>query len=531
MKLATAAEMRALDAATIERAGMPAAVLMENAGADAASWLAARFPAKTTFLCVCGTGNNGGDGLVVARHLVRRGRNVAVLLAGDPARCGAETKRNAAALLAYAGIAPAGARQLATLLDRCDVVIDALLGTGTNGAPRAAERAIIDSINESGKTVIALDLPSGLVAGDCISPGPVIRATATLTFGVPKLGMQTAAGREACGRIIVHDIFFPAALGDEAIGDRFWTDAAMVRDILPGRALAAHKGRMGRVLVIAGSIAYPGAARLAALGALAGGPGLVHLALPAALRASFGSGPADVIVHAIGNCDGCFGPGSVTELAELANTMDAVVLGPGIGRAPETRACVQNLVAALTTKLFVDADGIRALALADGGLAVPVTPTTVLTPHPGELAALGGHVPPPVDGFEAFVAGLSVTYGCTILAKDASSLVATPAGHRSWIASGHPALARGGSGDVLAGYIGALAARGLSVEAAATAGAWLHGTAARLAARRFGQDGVTAQNLASCLALAAEQTRQGQSQETGDPEQWNWNETEEPEND
>ncbi|MDR2733364.1 MAG: NAD(P)H-hydrate dehydratase [Spirochaetota bacterium] len=565
--LASAEEMLKLDQETCAQKGIRAELLMENAGQQAAQYLAREFAPGTRFLFFCGGGNNGGDGFVAARHLARMGFRPRVIFAGDPDKASPLCRRNHDWLIDY--LPGSVTAWDGNLPQDTDVIVDALLGVGARGETREPIASCIRAINQArkdcdihvaslagvrhpcrssgrnlllqartsasgvalhaarqarkdcGSHIVSLDIPSGLYAGaESVSGDCIVRADTTLTFGHPKIGMQISPMREYCGRIILFDIFFPAELSESILSPRWWVTGSSLRQILPSRPSAAHKGTMGRLLIIAGSAMYPGAAILAARGALASGTGLVHLAIPASAAGILPNRPADVIVHAIPDAGlGYFGNSSVPALSELLPGMSALVLGPGLGRQQESLDCARRIIANWDRPLLLDAD---ALPVMHDPCALPSQ--TVCTPHYGEFMRLvqsgrasASDADPCACMREDQARDLAARTHAIIVVKDASNLVACPDGRCYWLTSGHPCLARGGMGDVLAGYLGGLLARGMDPRNAALLAVWLHGAGAHRAQIKHGSDGVTAEILAATLAPGLARLQKGEMNIPSEP--------------
>ncbi len=533
MKLATTAEMRELDRLAWDRYGIPGLLLMENAGRAVArevmallvengrlgSQAAGAGEAERPVVGIwAGKGNNGGDGFCAARHLLELGADVRVTLFAEAAAVDGDAAVNLA-IIRRLGVevaerldGPNDADLLA--LSRGDVVVDALLGTGFSGPLRGPLAAAVRAINESRRPVVSVDVPSGLDADTGLGE-PCVKATVTVTLGLPKRGLVVEPGLDRVGRLIVAPISMPPELleGDEVRGT--WVQADEAAAAFPERPRAAHKGDFGHLLVIAGARGYTGAPVLAAMGAVRAGAGLVTLAVPQALWSVVGRRLREVMVQPVtaGGKGDRFGPESLADVLALAERASAAALGPGLGRDPETTAFVRELLDRLSPRLpmVIDADGLNALtgapaetleALARRGSA------TVLTPHPGEMARLMGITTEEVqkDRFSTALAA-AARLKATVLLKGAGTIVAAPpgmaapAGHGQAAgpyyvnATGNPGLASGGTGDVLTGVIGALLAQGRGPVPAATAGAYVHGRAADRVAARRGETGLAAGDL------------------------------------
>ncbi|MEO8602297.1 MAG: NAD(P)H-hydrate dehydratase, partial [bacterium] len=490
MQLVTAAEMRALDAATIA-AGTPGHVLMERAGQGAVRVLLEAFPPLRRkgrrVLVVAGKGNNGGDGFVVARLLRARGLVVEVVLLADVAAVSGDAARNLNAWRRGRGriveISDAGGlAQLAASAARADLIVDAIFGTGLNSPVQGLPAQAIELINGCGVPVLAIDIPSGLDADTGLPLGSCVQAAATATFGFAKIGQALYPGAELCGRLAVVDIgLLPAAIA-AAPPRAALLDAAQVGRLVPRRRRDAHKGNAGHVLIIAGSFGKTGAAQLAARAAGRVGAGLVTIVAPASLYPIYAAGVLEAMTEAVDDDGGCirFAPDRLTALVA---GKAAVVIGPGVGTHAGAADTVDWLLANLRVPLLLDADALTLVARRLDRLRATAAPT-VLTPHPGEMSRLTGADTASVQADRAGVARrFAAERGCTLLLKGARTVIADAAG-ALWInPTGNPGMASGGMGDVLAGAIGGLLAQGLSVSEAARLGAYVHGMVAdRIAA-------------------------------------------------
>jgi ADP-dependent NAD(P)H-hydrate dehydratase / NAD(P)H-hydrate epimerase len=502
MRLVGAGEMRAIDRAAIDGLGIPSLELMERAGAAVAAEAGLLASADGRFLVLCGGGNNGGDGYVAARLLRRAGRDARVIALVPAGRLGgdaAATRAQAAAAGVEIADAEGGPGPLGA--GPGDVVVDALLGTGLTRAPEgpfAAAIAAVAAARAAGARVLAVDVPSGLSADSGRPPGPCVEADRTVTFAFPKRGLVVYPGLSLAGVLVVADIGIPPEAASLVAAVAELLQAEDARALVPPRSAEAHKGDAGRLLVVAGSPGKTGAAHLALTGALRGGAGLVTLAArPESLAMALAGRPEAMSLSLPGS--GPLGPEDLRPLVEAAWRTDAMVIGPGIPRGPATGALLRELLARGGVPVVVDADGLNALAETPGGaagLGVPV----VLTPHPGEMARLTGRS---VAEVQADRFGLAVesarAWGATVVLKGARTVVADPEGTLAVIPTGNPGMASGGTGDVLAGLAGALLASGLGPGAAARVAAWVHGRAGDLAARRTGERGLLAGDLADAI--------------------------------
>ena len=493
--LVTAAQMRALDGYSIDELGVPGDLLMESAGrAVAQAALELREP-DAPVLCVCGSGNNGGDGLVAARHLHQLGVPVRVALLGSPARLRGDAAANRRRLEAL-GIELEGERWRAPVAG--GVLVDAIFGTGlTRRVEGAAASSIrrIDAARATGVRVLSVDLPSGICADTGRVLGVAVRADRTVTLGLPKLGLTLEPGRGRAGRIRVARIgIADAAPGVEAEAE-LWTRAGVSRR-LPPRPAAGHKGTFGHALVVAGSEGKTGAAALAAEAAVRVGTGLVTIACPAGVHDILEVKCTEAMTSPLPDTAGrALAAAAEPGILALAATRDAVGLGPGIGREEETLGLVRAVAKRLEVPLVLDADGLLAFA-GDLALLAARPAPTVLTPHPGEAAALlGGSAAEVNDDRPAAARRLAAETGCVVLLKGAATLTAEPAGRLVVNPTGGPVLGSGGTGDVLLGLVVGLLAQGAEPRDAAALAAYVHGAAADAWAREVGDAGLLAGEL------------------------------------
>jgi hydroxyethylthiazole kinase-like uncharacterized protein yjeF len=507
--LFTAAEVRRLDRRAIDELGIPGATLMENAGRGAAEAIRAFLEdlkagrnARVAF--VCGKGGNGGDGFVVARWLKKWGARPEVLLA-----CPEGEIRGDAAEMLHAlkrtGVRPwhvedesAAAEALAS----AHVVVDALLGTGSRGAPEGLVARLIELINASDRPVVALDIPSGAPADGGTPAGPAVRATLTLSFAGWKRGLVTGAGPELAGAVEVVPIGVPEAELVRGV-TTFVLELDDVARHFPPRPRDAHKGTYGHVLIVAGSLGKTGAAALAALAAMRSGAGLVTVATPASQQPVVAGLALEAMTEALPETAARTLALKAREVvAELAARRDAVALGPGIGLDEETQAAVRALVQELSKPVAVDADALSALA-AHLDLLHDAPAARCLTPHPGELARMLGVTVDEVqrDRIEV-VRQFATRHRVHLVLKGAFSVIGDPDGLVVVNPTGNPGMASGGTGDVLTGVLGALLARGLGPGDALQAAVFLHGLAGDLAAERVGEESLVAGDVVGALPAA-----------------------------
>lgn len=486
------------DQATIA-AGTPSLTLMERAGAAIAQAAVACtggvFGRRVVVLC--GKGNNGGDGLVAARRLAALGARPVVVFLQDPAGLRGDPQANLARL---AGISQSiyEPQALAGELARCDVVIDALVGTGFRGSLTGNAAAAVEAVNASGKPVVAADIPSGVDGATGRVDGPAIRARVTVTMAAPKLGLVLYPGSEYAGRVQVADIGITTPAPPAVMGLPERDDVAAV---LGRRPLDSHKRSVGTVLMVAGSVGMTGAAALGAHAALRCGAGLVTVATVTSMAKCVDLAVLEATTLALPETAyGTMAPTAADLVLKRGESVDAVAIGPGLSTHPETAQAVRAMVAGLRTPLVVDADGLNALAEDPAILARRAAPT-VITPHPGELSRLLGTTTRAIQADRLAAARKAADLlQCVVVLKGYRSIVAGPGGPMVVVTTGGPALATGGTGDVLTGATVTLLAGGADAFAAAWAASWLHGRAGDVLGQRLGNRGVVAGDLPAALA-------------------------------
>ncbi len=455
-------------------------------------------------LVVCGRGNNGGDGLVVARLLAEEGAPVVVMLLAAPKELSPDARANLERLPeGVEVVAPRSAdwpEAYRELSAGCAIVVDAVLGTGVR-LPLPSDLAeLLRTMNDCAVPTLAVDVPSG-VCGDDGQVDPVaVAADLTVTIGLPKLGLLVPPGRDYAGQVEVADIGFDPGLCDHLAGPWHWLERGSYLGLMPPRPTSVHKGQCGRLLVVAGSRAYGGAAHLAALGGLRSGVGLLTLAAPAGLEIPLRVALPEVLLRALPEtAGGTIAALEPTATAGLVAGVDALVVGPGLGNDAATDAWVCALVAGTSLPIVVDADGLNAFARSGRAPALAGR-QAVLTPHPGELARLLGLPTAEVAARRLELAAEAASrWGCVVVLKGSPAVIAVP-GEGVYInASGDDALARGGSGDVLAGLVGGLLAQGLTARDAALLGCYVHGLAGTAAAREMSSRGVLVREVAAAI--------------------------------
>lgn len=508
MKLALVEEMRAIDKKASEVYGIPEILLMENAGREAAVQMAGLLgDLNGRKICIlAGSGNNGGDAFVAARHILNRGARVQVFLAGNPAHftTAAALNRDIAVHMGIEVYVLETERdwdKLQVVLRFTDGIVDGILGTGFQGVLREPVERLVRLVNETGKPVLSIDIPTGVEADTGTVASEAIRANITLTLGLPKLGHLFCPGESCTGKLVVDDIGIPyQLLGDEGIQQTF-LDSAIAQTALLPRPLDAHKGTCGHILVVAGSRGMTGAAVLASTAVLKSGAGIAVLAVPESLHDVLEMKLTEVMTRPVAEQKpGVFGLSALESLLELSKQADAILIGPGLGRDAETMQLVRDFCARVDKPLLLDADAIFAYREVAASLA-EFKHIPILTPHLGEMAGLLGITVSELKG-----ALLEITreaareYHAVFVVKSECTIIVYPNGQTFVTSKGNPGMATAGVGDVLAGTIAGLlrqSADGLSP----LVGVYLHGFAGDLAAAELG-NGLLASDILERLPIA-----------------------------
>ncbi|HEV2094633.1 MAG TPA: NAD(P)H-hydrate dehydratase [Rubrobacter sp.] len=472
MKLYTADEMSRADG-NAQNLGIPGGVLMERAGVAMTEEILDRYPDRRALL-VCGGGNNGGDGFVIARELHRAGAEVAVVAtkdeySGDPATY--------LGVLRNLGMDVHGPGMLDELLGGTDLVVDALLGTGFSGEVREREAALIRQLNEAGRTTVAVDVPSGVDGSTGEVVGEAVRADLTVCAHAAKVGCVISPGREHAGETVVVEIGVPPEADVEP--SLSWTGRDTLRGLVPRTEEPAHKYSAGAVMVVAGSRAMTGAAVMSVRGAERAGCGITFLATSAGAAPAVDIALTETIVYGVREGEsGGMSAEAAEDILAHAERATALVVGPGIGSGEEGRRLVEGILVGTDVPVLLDADAVTALAGTD--VLVRREAPTVITPHAGELGRLLGSGAKEVSARRLHAARKAAhDNGCCVLLKGSDTLV-VEGGRAAVNPTGSVALATAGTGDVLSGVIGALLSRGMGPFEAARAGAWAHGRAAEL---------------------------------------------------
>ncbi len=483
VKILSHERMKRYDQYAIETWGIPSAVLMENAGRSTYRLIKEEYLVgrKKLIIC-CGRGNNGGDGFVIARYALRDGFETTVLLT-----CGHDEVKGDAAL--NMGLYNSLGGRTATLkaadisghfireeLARTDVVVDAIFGTGLSKEVQGIERTCIEAMNECGKPVIAVDVPSGMDAMRGSPLGTAVRAAATYTYGYAKTGQLLYPGAAYVGNLTVVDISIPAAAEKEIGVDGEVVDGEMLRSFLKARSPWAHKGTFGHALVVSGSTGKTGAAAMTSNAALRIGAGLVTLVVPRSLNDIMEVKLTEVMTFPVeDNATGYLGLDAFDKIEAFARDKDVIIIGPGLSTENETMELVRRLYVGLDKPFVVDADGITSF-MGRQDLIGKKEGRAVFTPHPGELARLVGLSAAEVNANRVEVGRKFVeNHKINLVLKGARTTFFGADGSLFINPTGNAALAKGGSGDILTGFVGGLMSQGYTPQEASLLGVYLHG--------------------------------------------------------
>lgn len=504
MKIVTAAEMREIDRITSERFGVPSLTLMENAGTAVAEFVISQYPSAERIGVICGKGNNGGDGFVVARKLHGAGKGVRIILLAEPS----QLRGDAAEMFARLPVAPVIARsseelsgEQAQAVFESEILLDAILGTGFKPPVSGLYAEAIRTLNASSAPVIAVDIPSGAdadVMGE--QTGTVARADAVVTFTAPR--PAHVFGRLTDGVTVIAPIGSP----EEAIVSSLQLNLITARDIAPligPRPLAANKGNFGHVLVVGGSVGKAGSVAMAGMAGLRTGAGLSTVATPKSVLATVAGFHPEVMTEPLDET----AAGTISSLPLESGAMDALIkgktvlaVGPGISRNPETSEFVRSLVTKCKTPLVLDADGLNAFEGRAGELNGKGR-SLVITPHPGEMARLVASTVAAVQRDRINVArSFAREHELIVVLKGHRTLIAQPDG-TVWVnTTGNPGMATGGTGDILTGMVAGMTAQNPEhIAEAVTAAVHLHGLAGDVACESMGEHSLVATDLLKAL--------------------------------
>jgi NAD(P)H-hydrate epimerase len=518
--------MREVDRLTTERAGIPSLQLMENAGKSVAevilessAFLAGRAPSITV---LCGKGNNGGDGFVVARYLKEQTGQVEIFLFGEPE----ELRGDAAANFQRWQDAGNTCTRIRNLQDwesarpklaSADVIVDALLGTGLRGAAEGVIGQAIQDVNQISRNatapvpslIVAVDTPSGLPSDGETAEGPVLRAHITVTFTAPKIGQLLSKDAPNCGKLLVRSIGSPAALVEETgKGNVRWAGPEEFAALPLVRAADAHKGTFGHVLLIGGSLGKSGAAILGGQAVLRSGAGLVTVATPEPVLPIIAASQAELMTEPLqSTVEGSAALENINSglVTKLIAGKDVLAMGPGLGTVPETQEFIRAAFGNAEVPIILDADGLNAFASSAELLAKRKSAHVVITPHPGEMSRLLEVTTAKIQGDrQAAALEAAKRWNVFVVLKGFHTLMVSPRGEIFVNTSGNPGLAKGGTGDVLTGMLAALTAQFGTADwlRVLALGVYLHGAAAELLADDGEVSGILAGDVARAIPFA-----------------------------
>jgi ADP-dependent NAD(P)H-hydrate dehydratase / NAD(P)H-hydrate epimerase len=520
----TSAGMRTCDRYAIDTLGIPGIVLMENAAhgiADAMEHRCGPLAGKSC-LIFCGKGNNGGDGYALARHCINRGMDVTVAVVGNPAEIKGDARVNYNSLKKTVRtfgertrcrfVDIRSAQKLLSLPDT-DLIVDAIFGTGFTGSARGIQKSVIEWINASGRITISVDIPSGVNGDTGRAASGAVKADYTVTMGLLKSGLLVNEGATHSGIIDVIDIGFPWPVSAHAKSTTYLVEIGDVQRALPVRPANANKHSVGKIVVLAGSKGLTGAAALTANSAMRTGAGAVILVTPETVYPILARKCTEVMTEPAP----ATGAGTIAESAYEAVAVrlgwsDILVMGPGLGRHPETASFIRRIVKEYKNPLILDADGLNAFEGDIRTLSKRASEELIITPHSGELSRLTGLKASEIDENRIEVAReIAVKYRLILVLKGAPTVTAMPDGTVVINPTGNPGMATAGSGDVLSGMIGALAGQGMPPGDAAWCGGYLHGLAGDLAETEYGQKGIMATDLQNNISNAMLEAEGGKS--------------------
>ena len=519
MKLSNSAQMREIDRYAIDELGISGTILMSNAAEHVAAAALERLPPDGNVAVFCGTGNNGGDGIGAAACLLDKGVSVRAFLIGSDEKLTSDSIEMFKRFDSLGGALEPFivSDELTDFLTKCDIIIDAIIGTGLNSDLSGDVLAAVNMINASKACVIAADIPSGVSSDSGAIMGGAVRADVTITFSLAKQGHFVEPGCICRGELRVCDIGIPPDIVDGAVS---YVHAVMPEHVeLPRRRLDSHKGDYGRCLIIAGSTGYTGAPALSARAASRMGAGLVYLGVPESIYGVMAVKLDEEMPFPLPtDRNGRLAANAAGEILRRAGECDVCLIGPGLGRSPEITELVLSVIRIVKAPVVVDADGLNAVSGYTDVLEKAMHPR-ILTPHYGEFARLiggatdaggpsdsdkPGGVPPPSVTDKLREARLFAKNNrCYLVLKGHRTITASPDGSAYINTTGGPAMAKGGSGDVLAGMIAALIGQKFPPDAAIRTAVYIHGLAGDMCAAELGEYSVTAGDVVDMLPKAA----------------------------
>ncbi len=511
MRVASCTQMSEIDNAAINVLGIPGIVLMENAAIKVVGVISKQFKGVSArkIIIFCGTGNNGGDGFAIARHLSCMNADIIVGIVGD------RDKIRGDALVNLNIIEKMGIKILlvekddefdyikSLITNTCDIVVDAIFGTGLKGVINGRAEEIIKLVNFSKKYIVSVDIPSGINGDTGEICGICVKANKTVVFVMPKLGLLNYPAADYVGEIIVEGISIPEALIEAENININTVEERYITSIMPIRKDNSNKGDYGKIFIIAGSTGMAGAAVLASLSALNSGSGLVKVGVPQTINSIVQMKLTEVITIPLADeGNGVLAYSSMDKIIQTMEKADVLVVGPGLSINGDIRAILEEILKKSKNPVIIDADGINALA-ENINILRDCKCQIILTPHPGEMSRLTNLSVEAIQADRVKIArDFAMNWGLTLVLKGAHTVIACADGRIYINLNGNAGMATAGMGDVLAGVISSLVGQGLSPEQAAIAGVFIHGFAGDTVAKRKGQYGLTAMDVLKALPKA-----------------------------
>ncbi|KXG74457.1 bifunctional ADP-dependent NAD(P)H-hydrate dehydratase/NAD(P)H-hydrate epimerase [Thermotalea metallivorans] len=510
MKVVDGIEMKKLDRKAMEEYGIPGVILMEHAGMAVTEEILKDLAHQENkeIVIVCGTGNNGGDGVVAARHLHQKGFPVKVRIIGDIARISEDAKINCDILKKLRVdiktiIDFKDVPKLSEELSRCGVIVDAIFGTGLNKEVQGLTREVILAVNRTNTYVLSIDIPSGVRASDGHICGIAVKADKTVVLQLPKIGNIQFPGADYAGEMVVKDIGIPHEAIEKSNFPINLITADMVQAILPQRRKDTHKGNYGKAYIVAGSTGMTGAAMLTCEAVLRSGAGLLKVAIPQSLNNIMEVRLTEAITVPLPELKkGVVGISDIEKIIKTMQESDVIAVGPGSGQTRELEEVLRNIFEAATIPIVLDADALNALAHRQEILKL-IKSAAVLTPHTGEMSRLTNIPVEEINRNRIQIAlEFAKKWNVILILKGARTIVASPDGKVFVNTTGNPGMATAGSGDVLTGIVTGLLAQGIQPIKAAIAAVYLHGVAGDRAAARLGEYGLIAGDIVLELPYA-----------------------------
>jgi NAD(P)H-hydrate epimerase len=515
MKAVTSNIMQKIDRETINSCGIPGIVLMENAGRGAVDTIFRYFQNIESISVIAGKGNNGGDGFVIARHMVNRGVRASVYLLSEIEKIRGDAQINLD-IIKKMGIPVISILNIDELLkekeniNKSSIVIDAIFGTGLSYEVKGFYREVIDFINSLNKTVVSVDIPSGLDANTGYPLGISMHADLTVTFGLPKIGQLIYPGAELVGKLEIVDISIPKYIIEKEYIDTNLITYEDIKKKIKKRAPNIHKGNCGHTIVIAGSTGKTGAAVMASESAMRVGAGLVTLCIPKSSYNIVESKLTEVMTEPLpDNNDGTFNYSSIDRIIDLTNDKDIVIIGPGLSVNGDTKRIVGEVIKSIDLPIVIDADGINIIA-ENPDILLKKKNEIVLTPHPGEMARLIKKDTRAVQRDRIGIAKeFGKKYGVYLVLKGARTIIADPQSNVYINPTGNPGMASGGMGDVLTGMIGGFISQGYNILDSSILGVFIHGMSGDRVAEEKGELGLVATDVINNIPLTIKELMDG----------------------